>query len=76
MSTKDLSHFINLKLKLYFKQLNKVPARSVHKMVMQETESIVIKFVLNKVDRNKSEASKILGLSRATLDKKIQLYKL
>ena len=46
------------------------------KMVMQETESTVIKFVLDIVNQNQSEASRILGINRGTLKKKIELYKL
>jgi Fis family transcriptional regulator len=45
-------------------------------MVMQESESITLKFVLDMVKQNQSEAAKILGMNRGTLKKKIELYKL
>jgi Fis family transcriptional regulator len=46
------------------------------KMVVQESEAITIKFILDKVKQNQSEAAKILGMNRGTLKKKIELYKL
>jgi len=72
----DLSACINAKLERYFKQLDGEKATSVYKMVNQEVEPVVIKFVLNMVDNNQSEASRILGINRGTLKKKIELYKL
>ena len=76
MISTDLPACINAKLERYFKQLNGEQASDVHKMVMQETESTVIKFVLDSVNQNQSEASRILGINRGTLKKKIELYKL
>ena len=76
MNTTDLPKCINTKLALYFEQLKGEPASGVHKMVIQESESIAIKFVLDRVEYNQSEASRILGMNRGTLKKKIELYKL
>jgi Fis family transcriptional regulator len=76
MISTDLPACINAKLERYFKQLNGEQASDVHKMVMQETESTVIKFILDNVNQNQSEASRILGINRGTLKKKIELYKL
>ncbi|HIM58875.1 MAG TPA: hypothetical protein EYJ00_06135 [Gammaproteobacteria bacterium] len=45
-------------------------------MVLQETESATIKFVLDRVENNQSEAARILGMNRGTLQKKIELFKL
>ncbi|MBT4123003.1 MAG: Fis family transcriptional regulator [Candidatus Ruthia sp.] len=76
MSSTDLPACINAKLNLYFDQLNGESTSGVFKMVMQETESATIKFVLDKVEQNQSEAARILGMNRGTLKKKIELYKL
>ncbi|SFV86974.1 DNA-binding protein Fis [hydrothermal vent metagenome] len=76
MNTTNLPDCINAKLKRYFTQLKGEPATGVHKMVMNESESITIKFVLDRVEQNQSEASRILGMNRGTLKKKIELYKL
>ena len=76
MSSTDLPACINAKLNLYFDQLNGESTSGVFKMVMQETESATIKFVLDKVEQNQSEAARILGMNRGTLKRKIELYKL
>ncbi|MCH9745585.1 MAG: Fis family transcriptional regulator [Proteobacteria bacterium] len=76
MSSTDLPACINAKLKRYFEQLDKEQASGVHKMVINEVEPVVIKFVLELVSNNQSEASRVLGINRGTLKKKIELYKL
>ncbi len=76
MSSTDLPACIDAKLRRYFQQLNGECANGVHKMVMQESESLVIKFVLEHTERNHSQTAKILGINRGTLKKKIKLYNL
>jgi Fis family transcriptional regulator len=63
--------FVNL-----LNELDGEKASGVLKMVVQESETITIKFILDKVKKNQSEAAKILGMNRGTLKKKIELYKL
>ncbi len=75
-SSTDLPACINAKLERYFNHLNGEKASGVYKMVNQEVEPVVIKFVLDMVEHNQSEASRILGINRGTLKKKIELYKL
>ncbi len=76
MSSTDLQACIKGKLSHYFKQLKGEKTSGVHKMVIQESESITIEFVLNMVKQNQSEAARILGINRGTLKKKIETYKL
>lgn len=76
MSSTDLPACINAKLTRYFEQLDGEQASGVHKMVMNEVEPVVIKFILDLVNNNQSEASRILGINRGTLKKKIELYRL
>ncbi|MCH9712136.1 MAG: Fis family transcriptional regulator [Proteobacteria bacterium] len=76
MSSTDLPACINAKLDRYFEQLDGEQASGVYKMVMNEVEPVTIKFVLELVNHNQSEASRILGMNRGTLKKKIELYKL
>ncbi|MCH9645879.1 MAG: Fis family transcriptional regulator [Proteobacteria bacterium] len=76
MSSTDLPACINAKLDRYFEQLDGEQASGVYKMVMNEVEPVAIKFVLELVNHNQSEASRILGMNRGTLKKKIELYKL
>ena len=76
MNSIDIPACINAKLTRYFEQLDGEQASGVHKMVMNEVESVVIKFILELVNNNQSEASRILGVNRGTLKKKIEFYKL
>jgi Fis family transcriptional regulator len=76
MNSTNLPACINAKLNRYFKQLDGEKVSGVFKMVMQESEAITIKFILDMVEQNQSEAAKILGMNRGTLKKKIELYKL
>ena len=76
MSPTDLPTCINAKLNLYFNQLNGEKASNVFKMVINDVEPIVIKHVLEFTNQNQSETSRILGINRGTLKKKIELYKL
>lgn len=74
MNRTDLPTCINNKLERYFQQLDGESVTGVHKMVMQESEVITLKFVLDKVNQNQSQASRVLGMNRGTLKKKIQQY--
>ena len=76
MNSIDIPACINAKLTRYFEQLDGEQASGVHKMVMNEVEPLVIKFILELANNNQSEASRILGVNRGTLKKKIEFYKL
>ena len=76
MKQKDLQDCINEKLEKYFSDLKGEKANGVFKMVTHQVESTTLKFVLDKVNQNHSEAARILGINRATLKKKVALYKL
>jgi len=76
MKQRDLQDCINDKLEKYFLDLNGEKANGVFKMVTNQAESTTLKFILEKVNHNHSEAARILGINRATLKKKVALYKL
>lgn len=76
MNQRDLHDCIKDNLEKYFSDLNGESANGVLKMVSHQCESATIKFVLDKVNQNHSEASRILGINRATLKKKASLYNL
>ena len=76
MSQRGLQDCIKDNLEKYFSDLNGESSNGVFKMVIQQTESATIKFVLDKVNQNQSEAARILGINRATLKKKVSLYNL
>ena len=60
----------------YFSQLNGHDASGVYAMVISEVEKPLIQAVLNHCGYNQTKASKVLGLSRSTLRKKIEVYNL
>ena len=76
MTQRGLQDCIKNSLEKYFSDLNGETSNGVFKMVTQQTESATIKFVLDKVNQNQSEAARILGINRATLKKKVSLYNL
>ena len=76
MTQRGLQDCIKDSLEKYFLDLNGETSNGVFKMVTQQTESATIKFVLDKVNQNQSEAARILGINRATLKKKVSLYNL
>ena len=52
------------------KDINKV--RNVYNVVMREVEIAIIKKVMRAMNGNKTKMSQVLGISRNTLNKKIQ----
>ena len=76
MTQRGLQDCIKDSLEKYFSDLNGETSNGIFKMVTQQTESATIKFVLDKVNQNQSEAARILGINRATLKKKVSLYNL
>ena len=76
MKQRGIQDCIKDNLEKYFSDLDGESSNGVFKMVTQQTESATIKFVLDKVNQNQSEAARILGINRATLKKKASLYNL
>jgi Fis family transcriptional regulator len=71
-----LRNFTEDALRSYFKNLNGHKPAEIYKLVMSEVEPPLFKSVLEYTDGNQSVAADILGISRATLRKKIKQYKL
>ncbi len=51
-------------------------ARDLYRMVMNEVEAPLIETVLRHVGNNQTRAAAALGMTRATLRKKLKLYQL
>ncbi len=71
-----LSIHVSKTMEHYFSQLNGHETSGLHAMVISEVEKPLIEATLNYCGHNQSKASKILGLSRSTLRKKIAIYEL
>ena len=63
-------------LDLYFERLGNQSPHAVLEMVTVVTEIPTIQYVLEKTEGNLTNASKILGITRSTLRKKILKYNL
>ncbi len=60
----------------YFNQLNGHDTSGLYAMVISEVEKPLIEATLEYCRYNQSKASKLLGMSRSTLRKKIEQYDL
>lgn len=75
-STLILSAQVKTAVELYLKQLDGVDATGLHAMVLAETEKPLLEATLSYANFNQTKAAQILGMSRSTLRKKLDLYKL
>ena len=69
-----LSVHVKKTVEQYFIQLNGYDANGLHAMVISEVEKPLIEATLEYCGHNQTKASKLLGLSRSTLRKKLDLY--
>lgn len=73
MNSKNISNAIGVLLDDFFliqKDISKV--NNLYSVVIKEVEIAMIRKVMNWSSRNKTQAAKILGISRNTLAKKLQ----
>lgn len=67
----SLEKALDLKLKNFFDKMEGVKLEGLHQMVLQTVEKLLITLTLDKTHGNQAKASKILGINRNTLRKKI-----
>jgi Fis family transcriptional regulator len=60
----------------YFNQLDGYSAADLYQMVMAEVESPLFETVMKYTEGNQTKAAGLLGISRSTLRKKLNLYHL
>ena len=63
-------------LRTYFRNLNGHKPKEIYTLVLGEVEPPMFRVVLEYTEGNQSLASEILGISRATLRKKLKQYRL
>jgi len=71
-----LSAHVKKALELYFSQLKGHDAADLYNIVISEVEKPLLEAVLVYCDYNQSKAAKALSLSRSTLRKKLDYYRL
>ncbi len=69
-----LSTQVKQALAVYFAQLKGHHTADLYNLVMREVEKPLLESVLIECGYNQSKAAKMLGLSRSTLRKKLELY--
>ena len=68
-----LEDLVHSKLETFLDQTEGVPLDSLYSTIIQTVEKPLIKLVLRKTRGNQVKASKILGINRNTLRKKINV---
>lgn len=58
----------------YFKHLDGQKTSNLYDIVISEVEEPLLKIVMIHTQNNQSKAAELLGLSRGTLRKKLELY--
>ncbi len=58
----------------YFSRLNGHTPADLHQLVLREVEEPLLRIVMERSDGNQSRAAAMLGITRATLRKKLRLF--
>jgi Fis family transcriptional regulator len=69
-----LRQCVEVALNNYFEQLDGQPAAGLYDLVLAEVEAPLLEAVLAYTRGNQTQASKVLGLNRGTLRKKLKQY--
>jgi len=72
--TDSIADCITHAIQQYFKNLNGESPQNLHAFFINEVEKPFLVEVMQQVNGNQSEASKLLGINRNTLRKKIKMY--
>ena len=69
-----LRESVELAMKNYFAQLDNEQPTDIYELVLAEVEAPLMETVMNYTHGNQTKASKVLGLNRGTLRKKLKAY--
>jgi len=69
-----LRESVELAMKNYFAQLDSEQPTDIYELVLAEVEAPLMETVMNFTHGNQTKASKVLGLNRGTLRKKLKAY--
>ena len=71
-----LCQCVQRSLKRYFKDMNGEEPSNLYQMVISEIEKPLLQVVMDHSESNQTRASRILGINRNTLRKKLKQYNL
>tara|TARA_R110000868_G_scaffold38572_8_gene134761 strand:- start:863 stop:1123 length:261 start_codon:yes stop_codon:yes gene_type:complete len=72
-SNKTLKEFVSQNIATYFENLDGQEVNNLHNLVIKEVEKSLIQTVMGHAKGNQVKAARILGITRVTLRKKIDL---
>lgn len=70
----SIEDVVELKIARFFDQIGTFYPDNVHELIMAKVEKPLLSQILRRVGGNQVHASRILGINRNTLRKKIKLY--
>ena len=70
----SIEDIVGLKLSRFLEQLGSFEPENFHQMIMSRVEKPMLKQILQRVGGNQVHASRILGINRNTLRKKIKFH--
>ena len=76
LQNNKLSDQVKKSIEAYFNDLNGEMPCNVYQLVLAEVEKPLLEVVMDYSEQNQSKASKILGINRNTLRKKLENYQL
>jgi DNA-binding protein Fis len=71
-----LDESVRLNLALYLEDLGQIEPTNMWDMVMRCVEKPLLETAMNRASGNQSRAAEMLGITRNTLRKKLQLHQL
>lgn len=63
-------------MRRYLKDMNGEEANRMYQMVLEQVEKPLLEVVMKHSDNNQSRASRMLGINRNTLRKKLDIYQI
>jgi Fis family transcriptional regulator len=75
-TTNEISDCVRRSLERYFKDLDGARPAAIYDMVLKNVEKPMFETILSKAEGNQTVAAAMLGITRSTLRKKIQLYRI
>ncbi len=72
----SLEAVVDAKLTRFFDQIGSFYPENVHEIIMKKVEKPLVNQILRRVGGNQVHASRILGINRNTLRKKMKMYDL
>ena len=72
----ELAESVKKTLSVYLKQLGDQPATDIYDMVIRHVEKATFEWVLEQAKGNQTKAASMLGISRNTLRRKLEQYRI